>query len=163
MLGVLFGHGRVHWRTKAGLGPNEGHPLCPQNHLIPFLLYRMQNLSQYMEFLFGANLPVWWGLKDIENYSLTKKDLFEMPFFRNLCYFSRDHTKRSQKLLPISQKFPLALLGCKDSFLKSEWAPCRARNIVLVLRLDIRWRLVLTLSLMTVYMCFYFAIFDTSQ
>ena len=51
MLGVLWGHGRVHWRTKAGLGANKNRPLCPQSSLIPFLLHRMD-----------SGTSAWWGL-----------------------------------------------------------------------------------------------------
>ena len=40
---------RVHWRTKAGPRPNEGGALCPQSPLIPFLLNRKQNYSQYIK------------------------------------------------------------------------------------------------------------------
>ena len=59
------GHGRVHWRTKAGPRPNEGWPLCLQSPLIPFLLHRMQKYSQYIKGHVWCISGPWQGpLKD---------------------------------------------------------------------------------------------------
>ena len=35
--------------AKAGPRPNEGGPLCPQSPMIPFLLHKMQQYSQYIK------------------------------------------------------------------------------------------------------------------
>ena len=52
-------------KPKASPKPNEGGPLCPQSPMIPFLLHRMQNYSQYIKGHVWCIVGPWQGpLKD---------------------------------------------------------------------------------------------------